>query len=87
MAGNVGSGDSQWHHGWTAGVGVEHAVTKNVIVGFEYNYTDLGSENSVTPTSAAAGTIFLNQDVDVQIHSFMGRISYKFGDRDRHPLK
>jgi outer membrane immunogenic protein len=82
------SGDnSQWHHGWTAGVGVEHAVTKNVIVGFEYNFTDLGSENSITPTSAAAGTIFLNQDVDVQIHSFMGRISYKFGDRDRLPLK
>ena len=62
-------------------------MTKNVIVGFEYNYTDLGSENSVTPTSAAAGTILLNQDVDVQIHTFMGRISYKFGDRDRHPLK
>ena len=68
-----GAGSTQWHNGLTAGVGVEHAVTKNVIVGFEYNYIDLGSENSVTPTWAAAGTIFLNQDVDVQIDSFMGR--------------
>ena len=76
------AGDSQWHNGWTVGAGVEHAVTKNVIVGFEYNYIDLGSENSITP-----GLLLLNQDVDVQIHSFMGRVSYKFGDRDRHPLK
>ena len=80
------AGDSQWHNGWTAGVGVEHAVTKNVIIGFEYNYIDLGSENSVTPTSARRAPS-LNQDVDVQIHSFMGRVSYKFGDRKRHPLK
>ena len=45
---------------------------KNVIAGFEYNYIDLGSESTITPSP-----IFLNQSVDVQIHSFMGRVSYK----------
>jgi outer membrane immunogenic protein len=72
------AGESNWHNGWTVGTGIEIAVHKNVIAGFEYNYIDLGSEGSITPTSAAAGTILLNQSVDVQIHSFMGRISYKF---------
>jgi outer membrane immunogenic protein len=72
------SGGKEWHNGWTIGTGIELAVHKNVIAGFEYNYIDLGSESSITPTSVAAGTILLNQSVDVQIHSFMGRISYKF---------
>jgi outer membrane immunogenic protein len=70
-------GDSKWHNGWTVGTGIELSVHKNVIVGFEYNYIDLGSEGTITPTSAAAGTIFHNQSVDVQIHTFLGRISYK----------
>jgi outer membrane immunogenic protein len=72
------SGGNAWHNGWTIGTGIELAVHKNVIAGFEYNYIDLGSEGTLTPTSVAAGTILLNQSVDVQIHSFMGRISYKF---------
>src|SRR5262245_28098246 len=72
------SGGKAWHNGWTVGTGIEIAVHKNVIAGFEYNYVNLGSETIITPTSAAAGTILLNQSVDVDIHSFMGRISYKF---------
>jgi outer membrane immunogenic protein len=71
-------GDSKWHNGWTVGTGIEVSVHKNVIVGFEYNYIDLGSENTITQTSLAGSTIFLNQSVDVQIHSFLGRVSYKF---------
>jgi outer membrane immunogenic protein len=70
------SGDSQRHNGWTVGTGIELSVHKNVIAGFEYNYIDLGSESTTTP-SAATSPIFLNQSVDVQIHSFMGRVSYK----------
>ena len=30
--------------GWTAGVGAEYAVTNNVSVRAEYNYTDLGTD-------------------------------------------
>ena len=55
-----------------------------MIAGFEYNYIDLGSESSTTLTSPASATVRLDQSVDAQIHSFMGRISYKFGG-DRHP--
>jgi len=37
--------ESQWHVGWTAGVGAEYAFTQNLSGLLEYNYVDLGSEN------------------------------------------
>ena len=36
--------DSQWHVGWTAGVGAEYAFTQNITGLVEYNYVDLGSQ-------------------------------------------
>jgi outer membrane immunogenic protein len=36
--------ESQWHVGWTAGVGAEYAFTQNITGLLEYNYVDLGSE-------------------------------------------
>jgi outer membrane immunogenic protein len=45
----------QTHVGWTAGVGVEYAVTDNVTVRAEYAYTDLGARTYVfaPPVGAA----------------------------------
>jgi len=37
--------DSQWHVGWTAGVGAEYAFTQNITGLLEYNYVDLGSQD------------------------------------------
>jgi len=34
------------HVGWTAGAGLEYAITHNLTLKFEYLYTDLGSFNS-----------------------------------------
>jgi len=31
--------------GWTAGAGVEHAVTDNILIRGEYRYSDFGSKN------------------------------------------
>ncbi|HEY5226080.1 MAG TPA: outer membrane beta-barrel protein, partial [Methylovirgula sp.] len=33
------------HIGWTAGAGLEYAITHNLTVKFEYLYTDLGTLN------------------------------------------
>ena len=40
--------------GWTVGAGAEYAVTNNVTVRAEYNYTDLGKDTLTTPTAAAS---------------------------------
>ena len=37
--------ESQWHVGWTAGVGAEYAFTQNITGLLEYNYVDLGSQD------------------------------------------
>jgi outer membrane immunogenic protein len=72
------AGDSTWHNGWMVGAGIEHAISRNVTIGLEYNYIDLGSERSVTPTSPGASTIALDQSVDLQIQTVTGRVSFKF---------
>ena len=34
------------HIGWTAGVGIEHALTGNWTAKYEYSYVDLGSQRT-----------------------------------------
>ncbi|HEY7750243.1 MAG TPA: outer membrane beta-barrel protein [Aestuariivirgaceae bacterium] len=36
--------DTQWHAGWSAGVGMEHMVTANLRFRLEYLYSQLGEE-------------------------------------------
>jgi outer membrane immunogenic protein len=67
------------HVGWTAGAGVEHAFTPNWIVGLEYNYVDLGTEQYggiatfVTGGVAARG----QYDASLTYHTVLARLSYK----------
>ena len=82
VAGKCHAGEETWHHGWTVGAGVEHALWGNFIFGIEYNYIDLGRESHSSPTAAGAagvGTVFLNDSVDLQIHTVTARLSVKFG--------
>lgn len=55
--------------GWTAGGGIEYALTPSWIMGVEYLYADLGRENFTFngPTS-----------VNLRTHTVRGRLSYKF---------
>ena len=39
--------------GWTAGFGLERMITPNIIIGFEYNYIDLGSKSIAAIPGAA----------------------------------
>jgi outer membrane immunogenic protein len=70
-----------WQVGWTAGLGVEYAITKNWTLGAEYNYYDLGSER-YGGRAATNGVPILNVDyrVDVSFSSVLARLSYKFGE-------
>jgi outer membrane immunogenic protein len=65
---DLGAGveDSDTRIGWTAGGGVEAALTDNISVKGEYLYVDLGEEE-------------LNgADVDVNAHTVKGGINYRF---------
>jgi outer membrane immunogenic protein len=58
--------DSDTRIGWTAGGGIEAALTDNISVKGEYLYVDLGEEE------------ILGADVDVNAHTVKGGINYRF---------
>jgi outer membrane immunogenic protein len=67
-ASDATSSDSGTAVGWTAGAGVETAITDNVTARVEYRYTDLGSD----AISIDSG------DVDVSSHAVMVGLGFKF---------
>ena len=66
------------HVGFTVGVGAAYALTANWILGIEYNYYDLGSENygGQTTPDTQWNTAYTLQP---KFSTFRGRISYRFG--------
>jgi outer membrane immunogenic protein len=66
--------------GWTAGAGIEYALTNNWSVKAEYLYVDLGSvSTSATSTATgAAGTLPFLHSVDLKANIARGGINYKF---------
>jgi outer membrane immunogenic protein len=77
--------DEESHIGWTAGLGIEHAVTNNFIVRVEYSHVDLGEE---TTSYDIAREFTVDKDVDLKFDAIKIGASYKFGGRDQiEPLK
>ncbi len=68
----LGSSQSNWMSGWTAGAGVSKALTLQWIASLEYRYTDYGNQH-FQPT-----VDLLN--VDLRTHELTARLTYKFGD-------
>lgn len=72
--GNVVSSQSKLHWGWTAGAGVEYALTGRWTGKLEYNYIDLGAQtyalNIVPPTAV----------VDPAIHVVKLGLNYRVSD-------
>jgi opacity protein-like surface antigen len=61
--------------GWTAGAGLEYAITDTALAQIEYRYTDLessGFRNIATNTAAAANRL--------PISGFRAGLAYKFAD-------
>jgi outer membrane immunogenic protein len=59
--------------GWTVGAGAEYAITDNVLLGLEYNYTDLGKVNVLTDTPEET-----NHSVDTSFSAVSLTLGYKF---------
>jgi outer membrane immunogenic protein len=74
------------HYGWLAGGGLEYMVTPNLIVGLEYNYTDLGARTHTGSVTFGnfSGETRARVDPD-GIHAVTARVSIKFG-RDEPEL-
>jgi len=73
------------HTGWTAGIGIEHAMTDNFIIRIEYAHVDLGEEN--TRLKFKGGLAHLNHvlaikdKVEMDFDVIKVGASYKFGAR------
>lgn len=65
-----GVSDSNTAVGWTAGAGIETAITENIIGRVEYRYTDLGSDGYSLGTTSP--------DVDFSSHGVMVGLGVKF---------
>ena len=68
-------GQTHWHNGWTVGAGWEYGVTRNWIVGLEYNYAAFVSQTYQLGGTAGNYT-FDTKPRDIQWA--VVRASYKF---------
>jgi outer membrane immunogenic protein len=65
------SSESNWHDGWTAGLGAEYAIDDRWSVKAEYRYYDLGEENY--GVAAPGGT-----NVDLELHTVQVGVNIHF---------
>lgn len=65
-------GSDGWKTGWTAGGGIEHALTQTISARIEYRYTDLGTINYTSLPSN------LNDRSDLTNHAIRAGLSFKF---------
>jgi outer membrane immunogenic protein len=71
------SGESD-HVGWTAGVGIEYAMSERFSVRVEYSHVDLGEETA----TLGVGDFRIKDDVDLSFDAIKIGASYRFGGRD-----
>jgi outer membrane immunogenic protein len=67
---------SDWRNGWTIGAGLEYKVARNIGLGIEYSFIDLGSVHYHGATALGVPVNIVDQDVQVQ--SVMGRLNFHF---------
>ena len=73
----VGSGsDNHWHNGWTVGAGWEYGLTRNWIVGLEYDYAAFTVRSYELDGTSFGAYTFDAKPGSVQ--SVVARASYKF---------
>ena len=76
-----------WRNGWTAGIGLEYKIGRNMSFGVEYSFIELGSETDNGRTRLATPVTL--RDHDLEIQSVTARLNFQFY-RDEYrapPLK
>ena len=76
-----------WRNGWTAGIGLEYKINRNMSFGVEYAVIELGSETDNGLTRLAIPVTL--RDHDREIQSVTARLNFQF-HRDEYrapPLK
>jgi outer membrane immunogenic protein len=77
---NTASGDrfsfDDWRSGWTVGAGIDYKVARNISLGLEYSFIDLGSAHYHSRT--ALGFPVNIVDHDVQVQSLTARLNFHF---------
>lgn len=84
-AAGVTASKDTWADGWTIGGGVEYLFWRNVVLGLEYEYTQLDTHGeTITCPACGTGVGFGTPVVsnDININSVMARASYLFGGED-----
>jgi outer membrane immunogenic protein len=64
------------HNGWTAGVGMEYALTNNLSFKTEYLFVDLGRKNLYSANYGRGTTAAL--DVETRFHVVRAGLNYRF---------
>ena len=63
-------------NGWTVGAGLEYKVARNIGLGVEYSFIDLGSQHYHSATALAIPVNIV--DHDVQVQSLTARLNFHF---------
>ncbi len=72
---------SKRENGWNLGAGWEYAVSRNVVLGVQYDFISLNGSDRLNTERPPFGTTH-HLDVDTDIHMVTARLSFKF---DREP--
>jgi outer membrane immunogenic protein len=75
-----------WRNGWTVGTGIDYKLTRNISLGVEYSYIDLGSQNFASVTRQFGFPLTI-RDHDTQIQSVTARLNFQFNRDEYQPLK
>jgi opacity protein-like surface antigen len=73
VTGASSSSDSR-ETGWTAGIGIDYALSHSLFLGVEYNYVHFRADITPPPIPETRFS-----DVDVDIQSVVVRLNYRFG--------
>jgi outer membrane immunogenic protein len=71
------STSSDRESGWTVGVGVDHLIAPNVVLGLSYDYSTYSADDRLNVNLPAFAQIH-HQDIEADVHLVTARLSWQF---------